>query len=197
MQFPSTISEGKVKLRELSVDVADFLPISEEQLAPRSLGLHVSQIINYISTTIGRRDNDFTREDLDAFAVVGRMFERILAETIFRPPRYIRPGEITMDGITGSPDAVDCDDGAVVEIKASFKSSKHDIQTFREYWWQQMAYCHMLDVNVSKLYVFYVNGDYSPPKPTWPPRAWEAEFGKHELRDNWAMLVRNGKDIQS
>ena len=185
-----------MKLRELSVDVADFLPISEEQLAPRSLGLHVSQIINNISTTIGRRDNDFTRDDLDAFAVVGRLFERILAETIFRPPRYVRPGEITVDDIIGSPDAVDCDDGAVVEIKATWKSSKRGIDTLREYWWQQMAYCHMLGVNVSKLYVFYVCGDWSPPKPSWPPKAWEAEFSGHELKDNWAMLKRNGRELQ-
>lgn len=180
-----------MRLTELAVDLADIGHISQEQSQPRSVGLHVSAIVNYLSQSLGRRENSFSRDDLDAFAVVGRMFERYLAEALFTPPRYHRPGEIERDGIIGSPDAVDCDDGAVVEIKATWKSSRHDIQSFREYWWQQMAYCYMLDVNVSRLYVFYVCGDWSPPKPSWPPRAWEAEFSRSELANNWAMLCRN------
>lgn len=184
-----------MKLTELTVNAGDLSHISEEQLQPRSVGLHVSSIVNYISTTLGRRDNDFSRDDLDAFAVVGRMFERILAETIFLPPRYIRPGEIDIDGIIGSPDAIDCDDGAVVEIKATWKSSKRPIESLREYFWQIQAYCYMLQVQRAKLYVFYVCGDWSPPKPIWPPKAWQLDFSWSELEGNWCMLKREGVNV--
>lgn len=184
-----------MKLTELTVDVADLGYISQEQFQPRSVGLHVSSIINYISTTMGRRDNDFDRSDLDAFAVVGRMFERILADTIFQPPRYVRPGEIEVDDIIGSPDAIDLDDPAIVEIKATWKSSKRPIDTLREYFWQVQAYCHMTGLMKARLYVFYVCGDWSPPRPTWPPKAWQIEFSKSELEGNWAMLKREGVNV--
>jgi hypothetical protein len=180
-----------VRLTDLTVNLDDLGVISTEQAQPRSVGVHVSAIIDYLSRMMGRRDNDFTRQDLDAFAVVGRMFERILAEVVFRPPRYIRPGEIFHDDIIGSPDALDLDDLAVVEIKATWKSSKHDIKTFREYWWQIMAYCQMTGLTKARLYVFYVCGDWAPPKPIWPPRAWEATFTQSELNENWKMLKGN------
>lgn len=178
-----------MKLVERAVDFADIGNISHEQSQPRTAGTHVSSIINAIAVNIGRRDNDFSRADLDAFAVLGRIFEHVLAQTILRPPRYVRPGELECDGIIGSPDAVDTEDPAVVEIKVTWKSSLRCIEDFREYWWQIKSYCWMLGVTRARLYVLYVCGDWRPPVPQW--RCWEVTFTDLELRENWMMMVNN------
>src|SRR5208283_870022 len=184
-----------MKLVEYPVNIVDLALISQEQFQERSAGLHVSAIIDYISRSLGRRDNDFNRDDLDAFAIVGRVFEHHLAQTIFRPPRYVRPGEVELDGIVGSPDAIDLDDLAIVEFKATWKSSKRPIDSLREYFWQIQSYCWMTGIHKARLYVFYVCGDWSPPKPIWPPKAWEIEFSKSELEANWEMIKRESINV--
>ena len=184
-----------MKVTELTVDVADLAQISQEQFQPRSAGLHVSQIIRHIVTTSGLAEvNDFTEDDLNMFAIIGRLWEEMLARTLFKPPRYQRPGEIECDGIFGSPDAVDTDDCCLMEFKVTWKSSNRAIESFFKYMLQVKAYCHMLGLTKVRLYVFYVAGNWRPPIPQL--KAWELEFAPHELKDNWRMLVQNGRDIQ-
>jgi hypothetical protein len=185
-----------MRLTELEVDIADIL-ISDEQSQPRSVGLHVSSIINYILTTTGLSDkrNDFDDDDLNMFAIVGRLWEQMLANILFKPPRYQRPGEIECDGIYGSPDAVDCDDACLMEFKVTWKSSSRPIESsaFIKYIAQVKAYCHMLGLSKVRLYVFFVCGNWKPPIPQF--KAWEIEFSRAELKTNWDMIVRNGKEM--
>jgi len=182
-----------MRLRELTLDLAD-IQISDEQSQLRSRGLHVSQIIRHIMVVTGLEEKgDFTEDDLNMFAVIGRLWEQMLADAIFKPPRYQRPGEIELDGIYGSPDAVDTDDGVLVEFKVTWKSSNRAIESFFKYKLQVMAYCHMLQLTRCRLYVFYVCGNWKPPVPQI--KAWEIEFTPVELRDNWKMLRENGKEI--
>lgn len=183
-----------MKLTELTVSVADLDHISQEQSAERSVGLHVSQIINHIMVTSGLAEaNDFTENDLGMFAIIGRLWEQMLANVLFKPPRYQRPGEIEVDGIYGSPDAVDSDDAVLMEFKVTWKSSNRAIESFFKYMLQVKAYAYMLGLTKVRLYVFYVAGNWRPPVPQI--KAWEIEFSQHELKDNWRMLVQNGKDI--
>lgn len=179
-------------LSQYDIDLGSLV-LSEEQLASRSPGLHVSSIINHISTTLGRRDNDFTEAELNRFATIGRLWEAQLAQALFRPPRYERIGELEKDGIVGSPDALDLEDLAVMEFKVTWKSAKRPIESFREFWWQQMAYCAMTGFERSRLYVFYVCGNYAPPVPF--AKAYNAAFTAQELRANWDMLCREGKAV--
>lgn len=184
-----------MRLTELSVSTADFGNISQEQSQPRSVGLHVSQIIHHIMVTSGLAEaNDFTEDDLGMFAIIGRLWEQMLADVMFRPPRYQRPGEIEVDGIYGSPDAVDCEDGCLMEFKVTWKSSSRAIESFFKYMLQVKAYCYMLGLTRVRLYVFFVCGNWKPPIPQ--VKGWEIEFSPHELKDNWRMLVQNGRDIQ-
>lgn len=185
-----------MRLTELNVNAADLDNISQEQLGTRSVGLHVSAIIRHIMVTSGLAEsgNDFTDDDLNMFATIGRLWEQMLADVLFRPPRYIRPGELELDGIFGSPDAVDCDDSCLMEFKVTWKSSNRAIESFFKYMLQVKAYCHMLKLTRCRLYVFFVCGNWRPPIPQF--KAWEIEFSEHELKDNWRMLVRNGEQLK-
>lgn len=187
-----------MRVVELPVNVADLAHISEEQLQVRSTGLHVSQIIRHILLTSGLEEkSDFTEDDLDIMAIVGRLWEQMLANALFKPPRYQRPGEIEKDGIFGSPDAVDCDGHRLMEFKVTWKSSSRAIESFFKYMVQVKAYCHMLGLTECDLYVFFVCGNHRPPIPTAGEgiKAWRLEFSPHELKDCWRMLVENGKEL--
>jgi hypothetical protein len=94
-----------------------------------------------------------------------------------------------VDGIIGSPDVYDQEERRVGEIKATWTSAKRPIEEKRAYFWQVMAYCYMLDTRLAWLDVFYVNGNYSPPVPQ--ARHYDLEFAWAEIKDNWAMLLRN------
>jgi hypothetical protein len=182
-----------MKLTERTIDITS-LAISPEQEAPRTEGCHVSSIIRYLKSSLGDNKSTFTQDDLENFALVGRLFETVLAQGMFRPPRYIRPGEMECEGIIGSPDAYDVEDGAVLEFKATWVSSKRDILTIRHYWWQLLAYAKMLETQKAVLVAFYVNGDYTNRVPQM--KAWDAFFTQDEIEQNWQMLVRNKEMAQ-
>lgn len=183
-----------VKLTPYNIDLSTTM-LSSEQTAVRSRGVHVSAIVDYISRTIGRRDNTFTQAHLDSFASIGRAFEGYMAQSVFPPPRYERVGELECDGIIGSPDAIDIEELSVMELKVRWHSSAKPIQEQREIFWQVMAYCHMLHTVKAVLVVLYVCGDWKPPVPTWPPRAWQVAFTPGELMQNWEMLRRQRDDM--
>lgn len=171
------------------------LALSEEQSRPRTSGVHVSSVIRHIVHTSGiQKDSGFTEDDLDAFAVIGRLWERVLADALYTPPRYDRPGEIEKDGILGSPDAVDFEECAVREMKVTWVSAKRfeERVKFRLYCWQAGAYCHMLDWPRCIFDVLHVRGDYTTGVPI--ARQYKVLWTPQELKGNWAMLRRNIPD---
>lgn len=184
-----------MKIEVMDVDIADLGTISQEQLAVRTPSQHVSSVINYIMTTAGMRDNVFSRNDLDLFAIIGRLWEQQLANAKFCAPRYIRPGEIDCDSIIGSPDAVDVDLACVAEFKATWKSSNRKIDSDFIHWlWQTKAYCHMLGLNRTMLFVLFVCGGWRPPVPII--RAYDITYTDRELKDNWNMLLRAAGEMK-
>jgi hypothetical protein len=46
----------------------------------------------------------------------------------------------------------------------------------------------VLGLNVARLYVLYLNGDYKP--PTAKLLAWELRFTDDELEEEWRILMR-------
>src|SRR5262245_38342348 len=125
-----------MKLTQRDFDISTLI-ISEEQRegVARSKGVHVSDIVRLLSKAYsdgeggGKKRNSFTVADLDRFAQVGRIWERVLAEVVFTRPRYERIGEIEKDGIIGSPDAIDTVDYALAEYKVTYRSAKRPIET--------------------------------------------------------------------
>lgn len=175
------ITEGR------TIDLSE-LKLSSEQSAVRSPGIHVSGIIRAIAKEMGRKQgNEFTAYDLDHFAVVGRLWESQLAAAKYPEPRYQRIGEIECDGILGSPDSIDTQDGEVLEFKATWRSASKPPESEFDWMTQIKAYCHMLGMCRATLAVFYVGGVWRPPQPV--AREYNILYSPGEIADNWRMLL--------
>lgn len=137
-------------------------------------------------------------EELGNAGQIGRIWEHVLARELAQAglggENVIRPGEIECDGIVGSPDGVDPMDEAIVEYKATWKSSRKPVLEIAPWYkWQVLAYCYMVGWTKVRLYVLYVNGDYKPPMPQ--VRGWRYEFSEGEVRSNWQMILRQKEDM--
>jgi hypothetical protein len=180
-----------VKLTVRDLDLTT-LALSEEQGQTRTEGAHVSSIIKHIKETLAEgKENAFSVDDLEWFAIVGRLWERVLADVMFPKPRYERPGELDYDGVLGSPDCIDTKEWAVLEFKVCWKSSRdfENSQRFREYLWQVKAYCQMVAMVRARIIVFFVAGEWRPPVPK--AKEYDLLFTPQELAENWAFLKRN------
>src|SRR5271157_692094 len=166
----------------------------------RSPGLHLTDIIHSLACAAGIQDDSATEEQLEAYASVGFMWERVIEHGMAlscQSDRYIRPGEITVDGIIGSPDIFDCENYIVIDTKALFKSSAKLDDLQRNFWkWivQLKGYCHMAKWNVAELWVLPICGNWKPPMMQ-PPVRKRLEFTRVELTDNWNMLVQHAKEM--
>ena len=80
---------------------------ADEEGLTRSGGLHLTPIIKDIEQTIKPRDLWCTDEELAFFGAGGFMWERVYSEamrdSLLGDELLVRPGEVTLDGITGSP----------------------------------------------------------------------------------------------
>lgn len=184
-----------------------FDPLSVQSQADRqhvrSGGLHLSDIYQDINDTIGKskRKSELSQEELDAYRAQGFIWEHVLGDAMavcLGSDTWVRPGEIQVDGITGSPDLFDTADMSIVETKATYKSFRKmgdQASGLRDEFWiwgvQMQGYCHMIGTRTSKLYALFVNGDYSKYQPMF--RAWQFEWSGQELKENWMMLIGHAK----
>lgn len=181
-----------MKVTEREIDLTT-LAVSSEQSASRTRGTHVSDIIGYMKRQL-EKGGKFTESDLEQFGAIGRLWERVVADVLFRPPRYERIGEVEQDGIIGSPDAIDTVEWRVMEFKATWKSGSRKIEEFREYLWQVQSYCHMLGMCRATIIVLFVCGNYRPPVPY--SRQFDIVFTPAELKQNWAMIQTNQVEME-
>lgn len=172
--------------------------------ARRSPGAHVSELIRQISNKIimpGKRQafsdiSPMEKARMGVYVAMGWAWEAVIRDALVRPlygieleERFQSPGELTLDGISGTPDWVDTYEGVVEEFKATWRSSNRPLDP--DYWgWivQIKAYCKMLQSREAKLRVFYVNGNYRESGPQ--VKYYQLLFGKQEIQDNWDMLRR-------
>jgi len=128
---------------------------------------------------------------LNRFAI-GWAWEEWLATQEADRGLIFHPGEYTLDGMTGEPDAVE-DDGKSGIIVHEFKITWKSLRTFDDWFWltQIKAYCKMVGTRRAVLSVMFINGDYKPPSPVF--KRWECEFTELELEENWDMLLRHGR----
>lgn len=156
----------------------------------RSPGPHVSSIIHHICLTLGHYDETEEADKPAGLArmSVGSLFEYALIQNFLHDHHHLDIGELEKDGIFGTPDLVDNDSWAIEEIKCTWMSSNHDPDStkFWRYWVQVKAYCSMLNTRTGRLRVLHLNGDYGDSGPVF--RAWEQQFTREELAENWAML---------
>lgn len=173
------------------------LVISDEQNQPRSDDyIHVSGVLRYIKKVLGEGDSTFTENDLEWFAVVGRLWEHTLSRLLYPEPRYTRIGELERDGIVGNPDNLDLQLNRFGEFKVCYKSSRNFSETlkFKEYTWQLLSYI-ALGIPVlgtqtqyeAWLDIFHIGGDWRPPVPK--AHHYELTFTHGEVQTHWRMML--------
>jgi hypothetical protein len=196
----------------LSDSLPDLLPMKN-----RSPGLHISDIIRYICIERGYFDEsqtlDMTRCQLGSsleWAIIQRYRLHYGGDSI------VIPGELTLDGIPGTPDMLwMLEINAVHEIKYTDRSSKSDSHClvggsptlshaiFSDKFWKDRAqlccYCKMMwsltgDISWSRgrLEICHAKGDYSIGKVIH--NTWEMVFSQKEMNEMW-LMVRSYKKL--
>lgn len=183
------------------------------QYAERTEGLHLSQITNDLMIGLdpqryGQNDRNQNTKWMNFLA--GLIFERVLEEAWLSKemqyrPELVRPGELTVEGIIGTPDAYDTAIFRPEEYKCTKKSCRQSItdRKFWIYWVQLKAYCYMLrsigmGTNQGALYILHVNGNYSwddtDPDSGYIIKGYEDEWSDLQLEENWSMLRNHAKN---
>ena len=173
--------------------IPDLLPMTN-----RSPGMHISTIISDLCVNLGYHDarpadEDFPQSVKDRMAFGNALEHAIIHRyELDSPGRYVQPGELSCDGLFGTPDLLDVETFTVHEIKCTWLSANHKIDSKKlwKYHVQIKAYCWMLETLKGQLQIGYVNGDYSDMSPMF--RRWDITYTKAELAQNWNMLVSHG-----
>ncbi len=181
------------------------------QYTERSTGLHLSDITGDILLTLDAET--YGRDDADDSMwmnfLVGLIFERAIELawldkeiTGAYRPGLIRPGEVSKDGVTGTPDALDYlagERGRPLEFKCTKKSCRQHVTDpkFWIYWVQLKAYAHMLGLNEGELHILHINGNYSrdpkDPESGYVVKSWLGQWSTLELEENWSMLTTHAR----
>lgn len=178
------------------------ITLLDEEISPVGSGvprseshIHVTQVIRSIEESLGRAS--FTDGNISVwYREFGFIWEDLLSQ-ILAERLGARVGEVTLDGITGSPDGVTfSEDGSCVleEYKCTWKGMQNDPGD-NWYWMTQVkAYCKMVGATTCRLIVLYVNGDY---KENRGPRVvgYKIDFTQDEIDRNWKMLKKKADEI--
>jgi hypothetical protein len=195
------------------VQVSEFNPVDygypynikgtpTETHSPRSTGtLHLSTIYRDMEQTAAKqREPDLTEEELSWYAAGGLLWERVFSIAYCDAmvenggPDLVRPDEWTLDGITGSPDAIRLSTWRVVELKCRWMSANKLDNLEKYFFWELVqikGYCKMVGATSAELWIFFVNGDYRPPRPI--ARGLLLEFTEQEIEESWLMVVMHAK----
>ena len=172
---------------------------------PRSPSLHLTDIIRSLQSSLGL-GKVAQGWEMSVCADIGFLWEDAfsLAYRDKWSGMIHRPGELTLDGITGSPDGWGPDPLGKVpfanhELKCTWRSfNRRPEDDF--YWMTQFkCYCKMMSaaaggvpMTVTCLHVFYMVGNY---KGSGPKHAHHRfEFEQHEIDTAWGMVVRHARE---
>ena len=155
---------------------------------PRSGGLHLTDITRDMYLTILHgRDNS---TDNNLWAEPGYLWEELL-EWAYAKRNPHRIGEITLDGITGSPDGMDWENWVLYEDKFTWRSTKKEPMDDERWMMQVKGYCKMLGTCKVKMRVFYCMGDYRGSGPQY--KVYELYFTQREVDEHWEGIVNHAK----
>lgn len=195
-----------MRITPLSLPLEELIGKSTGVRAP---GLHISDIYNrYFQVLEPKRYGQNTPFDTKRVQM-GLTFESIVEEGLRAPTanalgqleECARPGEMTTsEGIAFNPDLIIFGEQTRIgEIKLTWLSCKDMPREesnalppkFQKYVVQMQAYCHACETPYARLIAYFVNGDYKPMAPQL--KAWDFEFTKRELYDNWQLLLNVAK----
>jgi hypothetical protein len=173
----------------------------------RSPGVHVSDLI---TAHIERLyPNLYDKPDLPPEASenwqrMGFLWEDLLTQFFAAKIRQsqaievVRAGEIVFDGVYLTPDWYTYDAQGMIlgESKLTWKSRRgFDLYApkFLHWLYQMRAYCRALETTRARLYVIWINGDYTRFVPEVRP--YDITFTVQELGENWTMLKNTGRKV--
>lgn len=167
----------------------------------RTLGIHVSNIITSIEQdTFGLvKGGDLDSQELEAYRAAGFLFEWGLYGVFLREANVERIGEVELDGIIMTPDAINMDRGRGIEGKCTWRSMAHDVTDqngeFMSWHMQMKAYGKALGILDWDLWAFFMCGDYRKRRQP-KPRHWEITYTKDEVETNWRRITNHLKWMQ-
>lgn len=204
-------------IRLLSTDLPDLLPMTG-----RTLGVwHVSDIIRDLCIRLGHYDEHSTISHTRMR--LGRVVEWALIQMyqLQFPDRFVVLGELSQDGLYGTPDLYDCELERPHEFKFTFRSSAGECEVGQlasddhpihgdKFWRdrvQLQAYMYMLrDMDMlprcdGVLEFLHVRGDYTGIEVDH--HVWEMVCSERELDTRWNNLlqhrdtmIREGRDVR-
>jgi hypothetical protein len=169
---------------------------SQELGEIRSPGLHLSTIYRDMAQTINPRE-PLDQQDLAFYGAGGFLWERLWSmahRDAVLSGSVVRPGEFTLDGIAGSPDALDTENGLVVELKCRWMSSNKFNQLEKYFYFELLqikCYLAMVGLTEAEFTVFFVCGDWRPPIPC--VRSAKLSFTEREIQEAWMQVYRHAK----
>lgn len=191
-------------MKVVPLDTTELLELLMKQTSVRSPGLHMSDLYNDLFAHL--EPKRFAKGDgpdkikMGAGLALEAILENALRERYGQLAE--RPGELlTEDGITYSPDLIIFNGQTRVgEIKLTWMSTKEVPRVpengfpkkFDKWICQMMCYGHELETPYARLIGFFVNGCYRPMAPEL--LAWDFEFSKREMSENWAMVMNHGRN---
>jgi hypothetical protein len=198
--MPKLLEEKEIHL-EFS-DLARMTPRQKISDGTRSDGVHLSGVIKYVMVTCGLlTPDDDTVEIMPLRMAVGVAWEAFVVQ--LWPDFLWQPGEVSRDGIIGSPDGINSNliPGEIVleEVKATWMSRMEpgtkssvprSIFNIKRWILQVAGYCHMAKLTHARLHVLWVNGDYRQSGPQY--YTYLIQFTEAELVRMWKnMIVTN------
>lgn len=185
--------------------------------APRSDGLHVSELYSLLHPQKARSKNPITEDELRLYAIGGFSLEMVLEagfkalvqdRAVAAGYQVERPPELeSSEGVKCSPDLYFYQpDGDIIiadmkckwvsingmpteeEGEDGFPGTKFD-----KIFTQLMSYLHVLSEQMGRsftrayLIVYFVCGNYRDYKPRLV--AWELEWSQQEISENWDALM--------
>ena len=174
-----------------------FVPAGSGQERSDDGRPHLTSIIRHIRDKAGFGYGDGPGWDRDTTMEVGFLWEDVL-DAAFKDRMAIRPGEVELDGVVGSPDGIGEDPEGVEhavleELKCTWRSSRRSPTEDWSWMVQIKSYCKMIGTTVTIMRVLYLMGDYKGSGPQY--KVFRIEFTQDELDQNWAMIVANAGAI--
>lgn len=217
-------------MRTLAVTLADLFPANVQYSGERTPGLHVSDIVRDLCSQMEpERYPVLVRKEAEAERPrqtnprweLGMAFEDQLGDRMadrycrLYAPHAFRPGEITTDGIVGTPDVIDPlphlspgwdgitpEEPLIEEWKGTWLSSRHPIEGGKfTYWiWQGKSYCYMHQVLTLRIRALHIMGDYlfdKSPEPGPHFRTYEETYTWQELEEHWLMITKHAARMRA
>jgi hypothetical protein len=212
--MPQLLEEKQIHIEWGDID--RLATKTRRSVAARSSGVHLSGVIKYVMTTAGLLTPEDATDLMPLRMCVGMAFEQWVVQLY--PDLVWQPGEVSRDGIYGSPDGVSAlRKGMVIhkgegyldsevmleEFKATWKSrlDKGDTRgvrppakeiTQQKIWMMQLAgYCHMMGLTLARLHVLWINGDYRNSGPEY--FTYMIQFTRSELERMWNNMILPNK----